>query len=312
MQTALVASSNAKTGAQAAIEILLEGGRAIDAVEECIKLVEANPDDHTVGYGGYPNLLGEVELDASLMDGGTRLAGSVGALKGFVHAISVARAVMALLPHVMIVGDGAARLAAEIGLERSDLLTSAAKTTWQDGLSGRADTDMAKTMVSRVGELTADPEKAPGTVNVIARDVHGSIVSGVSTSGWAWKYPGRVGDSAVIGAGNYCDSRYGAACCTGWGELALRTGTARAAVMALEAGYGLEQAGRAVVADINSLDVGANKPLMHVVVMAADGLVGGFSNEPGKTYLRWNPDMAEAEIAPRTVVPAPASPTEEA
>jgi isoaspartyl peptidase/L-asparaginase-like protein (Ntn-hydrolase superfamily) len=303
MQTALVGSSNALVGAPVALEILRSGGTALNAVEECIKVVELNSDDHTVGYGGYPNLVGEVELDASIMDGRDRNAGCVGALQGYAHAISVARGVMERLPHLLVVGDGAARLAAELGLDEIDLLTEAAEQTWRNGFEGTPETDMAEAMLSRVAGLVVDPEKAPGTVNVIARDVNGNIASGVSTSGWAWKYPGRLGDSAVIGSGNYCDNRYGAAACTGWGELALRAGTARVAVIAMEAGYSVEQAGKAVVMDVNSLDVGSQRPLMHVVLMGADGTVGGFTNEPAKTYLRWTSDMAAAEVVERTLVP---------
>src|SRR5689334_2921775 len=122
----VVTSANGVIGLPAAVEILRAGGTALDAVEAATRLVEANPDDHTVGYGGYPNLLGEVELDASIMDGRTLRAGAVGALKGYRHPISVARKVMAELPHVLLVGEGAARFAAEMGFEAEDLLTEPA------------------------------------------------------------------------------------------------------------------------------------------------------------------------------------------
>src|SRR5215470_12430817 len=101
----IIASSNGAIGMPAAWDILQRGGTALDAIEAAARLVEDNPDDHSVGYGGYPNLLGEVELDASIMDGATLRAGAVGALKGYRHAISVARRVMDELPHVMLVGE---------------------------------------------------------------------------------------------------------------------------------------------------------------------------------------------------------------
>src|SRR5919199_5684134 len=105
----IIASSNGDIGLPVAWEILQSGGSALDAVEAATRLVEDNPDDHSVGYSGYPNLLGEVELDASIMDGTALAAGAVGALKGYKHPITVARRVMEELPHVLLVGDGATR-----------------------------------------------------------------------------------------------------------------------------------------------------------------------------------------------------------
>src|SRR5262245_65559502 len=118
----IIASSNGDIGIPAAWEILARGGSALNAVEAAARLVEDNPNDHSVGYGGYPNLLGEVELDASIMDGTTLRAGAVGGLRGYRAAISVARRVMEDLPHVMLVGDGAARFAAELGYPLENLL----------------------------------------------------------------------------------------------------------------------------------------------------------------------------------------------
>jgi beta-aspartyl-peptidase (threonine type) len=296
----LVASANAVVGIDAGIEILRAGGTALDAVEAVTRLVEDNPDDHTVGYGGWPNLLGEVELDASIMDGDTRRAGAVGALRGYREAITVARAVMERLPHVMVVGDGAAALAAEIGLERADLLTPEARRLWQDGLDGKDVGELAGHMLA-VARRATDPERAAGTVDVLARDEPGSIASAVSTSGWAWKYPGRLGDTPVIGAGNYADSRHGAAACTGWGELAIRAGTARSVVAALAAGDDPEAAGAAAMADVLSLDTDGAAPIMSLLVLAADGRHAGWSSEPGRHYLAWEAGSASAAELPRRV-----------
>src|SRR5262245_65995740 len=121
----IIASSNGDIGIPAAWEILARGGSALNAVEAAARLVEDNPADHSVGYGGYPNLLGEVELDASIMDGATLRAGAVGALKGYRHPISVARRVMEELPHVMLAGQGAGRFAADMRVARADLLAPA-------------------------------------------------------------------------------------------------------------------------------------------------------------------------------------------
>ena len=127
----VVGSANGRVGIGAAIDVLRGGGSALDAVEAGTRLVESNPDDTTVGLGGIPNLLGEVELDASIMDGSTLAAGAVAALKGFEHPISLARKVMTELPHVLLAGEGAARFADELGFERMELLTEKAHEIWR-------------------------------------------------------------------------------------------------------------------------------------------------------------------------------------
>src|SRR4051812_35342965 len=293
----------------AAWAILQSGGSALDAIEAATRLVEDNPDDHSVGYGGYPNLIGEVELDASIMDGATRRAGAVGALRGYRHPISVARRVMQELPHVMLAGAGAERFAAECGMPREDLLTAPAAETWRVGIEGRlpeqfrdAQGTIVSELLGRATHLATDPERVAGTVNFIAQDGAGNIASAVSTSGWAWKYPGRLGDSPIIGAGNYADSRFGAAACTGWGELAIRAGTARMLVAGLEAGSTLADAGRAALVDVASLDTGGHPPTMSVVALAADGAHAAFSNEPGKRYVFWEDGMASFDEAERVQI----------
>ena len=231
----VVASANGNVGIGAAIEVLRAGGTAVDAVVAGIELVEANPLDHSVGYSGLPNLLGEVELDASIMDGAGLRAGSVGALHGYQDAVALARIVMDTMPHVLIVGAGADRLASETGLDRVDLLTDEATSIWKQrfaemGSSAPGTQDAYYSRIHEiVGQAASDPQKVGldledvhGTVNFIAMDESGSIACGVSTSGWAWKYPGRLGDSPIIGAGNYADNRWGAAACTGRGEMAQR------------------------------------------------------------------------------------------
>jgi L-asparaginase / beta-aspartyl-peptidase len=302
--TLLVASANGAVGMDAAWDVLASGGSALDAVEVGTRLVEDEPTDHTVGYGGYPNLLGEVELDASIMDGSTRAAGAVGGLRGYRAAITVARAVMERLPHVLVAGEGGARLAAELGLLREDLLTGEAERTWRDGIEGKLpDGSVAATMLSKVASLATDPERAAGTVNFIAVDSAGRMASAVSTSGWAWKYPGRLGDSPVIGAGNYCDGRYGAATCTGFGELAIRAGTARSIVAALAGGAGLAAACDAAMRDVHDLGgVAEGSVIMHLVAVDAAGGHAGCTTRPGATYVVRTPAMSGHETLERTVV----------
>jgi beta-aspartyl-peptidase (threonine type) len=294
----LVASANASVGMDAAWEILSDGGSALDAAEAAVRVVEDNPDDHTVGYSGYPNVLGDVELDASIMEGTERRAGAVAGLRGYRAAISVARAVMDRTRHVLVVGEGAARMAQELGLQPENLLTDEAARVWRDGLNGKTEPgSTAERMLSRVSLQAADPEHAAGTVNVIARDIHGRTVTAVSTSGWAWKYPGRAGDSPVIGAGNYCDDRYGAAACTGHGELSMRASTARMVVARLAAGASLEAACSEAMRDLYEL---ADDPLMHLVAVDAAGAHCGMTtSEASATYVFRTEGMSSHEVAER-------------
>ncbi|HUY96266.1 MAG TPA: N(4)-(beta-N-acetylglucosaminyl)-L-asparaginase [Verrucomicrobiae bacterium] len=294
----VVASANGAVGIPAAMAVLATGGSAVDAVEAAVRLVEDNPEDHTVGYSGYPNVLGEVELDASIMEGTTRRAGAVGALHGYRHAITVARHVMEALPHVLVVGDGAARLAEHMGMTREDLLTEEARRIWREGLEGTLDptTPMAE-WLHRIGRLATDPEHVAGTVNVIAQDGQGRLAVAVSTSGAAWKYPGRLGDSPVIGAGNYADDRYGAAACTGWGELAIRAGTARQVVEGLRRGLSVEEACVEALRELRLLGgVTPSEVLMHVVAVDPEGRHCAATTRNGWQYALWTDSME----APRT------------
>ncbi len=305
----IVASRNGDVGIDAAWEILQQGGSALDAVETATRLVEDNPADHTVGYGGYPNLLGEVELDASIMDGTTLQAGGVGALRGYRHAITVARRVMEHLPHVLLAGEGAAQFAASLGLAEEELLTEAAASAWHERiltrypeLVGESPDRFNATLLRSVAGLATDPEHVAGTVNFIAQDQQGRIASAVSTSGWAWKYPGRLGDSPVIGAGNYADDRYGAAACTGWGELALRTATARSVVLYLKLGYTLEDACRAAFADLLLPGIEPASIVMSMVALDRHGNHCAITTAPGRTYIYRAEGMAAYAEALRVVL----------
>jgi len=302
----IVASVNGLVGIPAARAVLEAGGSALDAVEAATRVVESNPEDHSVGYGGYPNLLGEVELDASIMDGATRNAGAVGAIRGFRHAVTVARAVLDRMPHVLVVGHGAEMLAREIGMEPEDLLSDHARDVWQRGIDGReVHEESAKTMLSHLVALTTDPEKIAGTVNFIACDRHGHIASAVSTSGWAWKHPGRLGDSPLIGSGNYADDRYGAATCTGWGEISIRSVAAYSVVHAMKLGASLEKACTAAFDDLPGMAELAVPGRINIVAMDAAGGHFAVSNHPGSEYASWHLGMADPAVLPRLLVETP-------
>ncbi len=302
----IIGSSNARVGLPLGMAILRRGGTALDAVEAAIRAVESNPDDHTVGLGGLPNVLGVVELDASIMDGATRAAGAVAGVKGIEHPISLARRVMQDLPHVLLVGEGAERFAAECGFETAELLTAEAREIYLRGLRGEENTPYAGAAArAMVHRLAMQPERASGkdagTVNVLALDSRGEICAGVSTSGFAWKYPGRVGDSAVIGAGNYCDGRYGAAACTGRGELAIRGATARTVVLGLAQGLSPEEAGRDAFADLDLIP-DAYFSNMNSVVLTPDGRHAGFSTVENQIYVGMDETSSEVQSWPRIFV----------
>ncbi|HUD39773.1 MAG TPA: isoaspartyl peptidase/L-asparaginase [Streptosporangiaceae bacterium] len=290
----MIASERGEVGFTAGMELLKAGASAMDAVEAAVRVVEANEADHYVGVGGLPNLLGVVELDASIMDGATRKAGAVAAVTGFPHPISIARAVCDRLPqHLLLVGAGAEQFAAEAGIERGETLTDEAKRMWREGLGdeglaraaanfGPGEVEYRRQALHRIAAMV--PPQGPwGTVNVLALDAAGNLACAVSTSGYPWKYPGRVGDSALIGAGNYCDNRYGAAACTGRGELAIRSGTARCVVAALQQGADPARACASVLADTADLGDEFRAPL-QVLCLTPDGRHAAAATKAGSTY----------------------------
>jgi isoaspartyl peptidase/L-asparaginase-like protein (Ntn-hydrolase superfamily) len=308
----MIASEGGEVGLAAGMSLLRAGGSALDAVEAAVRVVESNEADHHVGVGGLPNLLGEVELDASIMDGATRRAGAVAVVTGFPHPISIARAVCDLLPqHLLLVGPGAERFADEVGIERGPTLTDEASRIWRDGLSA-AGIEAAEAKMGpgesayrrRAAELVASmspPGGVSGTVNVLARDTAGNLASGVSTSGYPWKYPGRVSDSAIIGAGNYCDNRVGAAACTGRGELTIRATTARSVLRALSAGAGPARACAEALAE--TLDLPDEfRTSLEALCLTPDGRHGGASTGGRASYCVMTADDESFRIEPRRLV----------
>lgn len=247
----LVAGDMHNSGTAIAWDMMRQGKSALEAIEQGIRAVELNVQDQSVGVGGFPNALGEVELDGGVMDGRTRASGAVGALKGFLHPVSVAYAVKDLLPHVLLVGEGAARFATEIGAERGELLTDETRQAWHDWCQ-KMNFDPAKDADKLIDVVFGgrDPQRSGGTTVYLAQDKKGDIAAATSTSGWAWKYPGRLGDSPIAGAGFYADNRYGAAACTGMGEIAIRSGLARMTVAFMQMGRAVEEAVREALADI--------------------------------------------------------------
>ncbi|MFT7435355.1 MAG: N4-(beta-N-acetylglucosaminyl)-L-asparaginase [Psychromonas sp.] len=197
------------TAVDAAMNMLANGGSALDAVEKGGNVPEGNPEDMSVGYGGRPDRDGKVTLDACIMDFEMN-AGSVSFLQGIKHPLSVARRVMEKTPHVMLVGEGALKFAKEEGFEEEDILTQEAKKQYE------------KWLETADYKPVANVERHD-TIGILSVDKSNKIAGACTTSGMAYKMHGRVGDSPVIGAGMYVDDEVGGAVATGVGELVLKT-----------------------------------------------------------------------------------------
>ncbi len=267
----LLTNNEGTLGVPTTARLLSEGAYGLDAIEAGIRLIEADPSVRTVGRGGWPNILGEVELDACLMDGSTLRTGAVGALTGFLHPVSVAREIMRRLPHELLVGEGAARFAREIGAETAENLIEDSRRAWQAWFDAELTTGQKAawpdTDLAALCRHAIDPEVGRDTTVFLAQDATGRICSGTSTSGWGWKYPGRLGDSPIVGAGSYADTRYGAAACTGAGEMTIRCGTARAIVLYMKKGASVADAVHEAVDDMRALQGGL---ISRVTVHAID------------------------------------------
>jgi len=300
----IIGTHNSKNMLRFGIEVLKAGGSAIDAVEAATNAVEENPEDTSVGLGGLPNIMGVVQLDASIMDGKTMGTGAVAAVEGYVHAISIARKVMEITPHVLLVGPGAEAFAGAMGFETQDLMTDYTRTMYEafkkdalgdldDSFRGR-DSWIEKVQRDKLLEWYKKlSDERYGTVNIMAIDANGDICSGVSTSGLSLKYPGRVGDSPIIGAGNYCDNGVGAAACTGRGELAIRRSTARTIISYLENGMSLEDACVRAMKDILSLGDYGN---MNSLAFDKDGNTMSVSTSRDSIHYYMDVDSEEPEL----------------
>lgn len=299
----LVAGDLRNSGTRLTWELLTAGQSALVAIEQGIRAVEANDADWSVGRGGYPNALGIVELDAGVMDGRTRASGAVGALSGFLHPVSVAYAVMEKLPHVLLVGEGAARFATEIDAERAELLTDQMRQNfvrWQ-AYSGLG----AGTLIEAVRN-GMNPQKKDSTTVYLAQDAEGNIAVATSTSGWAWKYPGRLGDTPIAGAGFYADNRYGAAACMGKGELAIRTGLARQTVALLQHGQPVQDAVQDALTDLLTLpDLGDSDLQLHAIDARGNHAVAYIGPVPEDNwhyyYVATETDSAPVQQAARRI-----------
>lgn len=231
-------------------EILQAGGSAVDAVEKAANVIETDPEDTSVGYGGLPNERGVVQLDASFMDGKTYSAGAVACLENVKTPSSVARLVMEYTDHVLLVGAGALEFARAWGFKEENLLTEKARKIWlrwKEEMSSGDDWGMPEHLQNiekRESYLRDFPtiEHHYGTTNVLAIDKNGNIAGCTTTSGLSFKLNGRVGDSPIIGAGLYVDNEVGAAGATGRGEDVIKSCASYYIVLRMKEGRTPQQA----------------------------------------------------------------------
>lgn len=269
----VISSGNGRAACKKAREMLDQGADTLDAVIAGVNIVELDPADSSVGYGGLPNEEGVVELDASVMHGPTRRAGSVASIRGIKTPSKIAKLVMEQTDHIMLVGEGALRFAKAMGFPEENLLTEESRMAWlawkrglrngnsQSNWSDGLDTPPKKTASSGGPGMAALRELFPkaseerlawalevatnpptGTINCLALKTNGEMSGVTTTSGLAWKIPGRVGDSPIIGAGLYVDQDVGGAGSTGRGEENIRIAGAHTIVENMRKGMSAKDA----------------------------------------------------------------------
>lgn len=297
----LLANSEAWPGFPDSVAMLKEQAAGLDAMIAGITKVERETTVRSVGFGGWPNMLGDMEFDAGVMDGDTRDVGSVGAVRDVLPVAALAREVMQRLPHVMLTGDGARRFAQEIGFPLEETLSEDSQRVWRRRLEKEltpqelaAFPDIPLAPLSRA---ITDPERVRDTTVFLCRDSADGIHAATSTSGWAWKYPGRLGDSPIPGAGFYADSRYGAAACTHTGEMTMRCGTSRTIVLAMRLGYSLGDAVKLAVEELSELSSGfLGGVVIHAIDASENHEVMSFRCGEEIRYWLWTSGMPEPEL----------------
>jgi N4-(beta-N-acetylglucosaminyl)-L-asparaginase len=248
-----------KQGIKVAYDMMTTGADPLDAIVAGVQIVELNPNDQSVGLGGLPNEEGVVQLDASCMHGPTKRAGAVGCLEDVAEAAAVAKAIMDNTDHIFLVGAGAKKFALEMGFKQQNLLTEPSRQDWLRWKSRLNPNDAWLDQGTKppIRPTRQDDEHASnahieydrfgiphtyGTINMNAVTARGDIASVTTTSGLSWKIPGRVGDSPIIGAGQYCDNDVGAAGSTGRGEANIKVCGAFLAVEFMRQGMAPQQA----------------------------------------------------------------------
>lgn len=247
-------------------EILSNGGKAIDAVEQGVMVTEADRTNRSVGIGGRPDRDGRVTLDACIMDEQSR-CGAVGCLEGIAHPISVAKAVMNHTQHVMLVGEGAKQFALDCGFATIKTPIPEVKDDYKAW----------KKENKSVFEKPQINHENHDTIGMLALDAHGNLSGACTTSGWAYKMPGRLGDSPIIGAGLFVDNEVGAACATGLGEAIIRIAGSHTVVELMRQGKSPKEACKLAVERIISKHTDLTNLQCGFIAIDKNGNVGGYS-----------------------------------
>lgn len=256
---------------EAAWKILAGGGRALDAVEQGGRVVELDPLVNNVGYGGLPDCAGEVTLDACIMDE-LGNCGAVAFLRHIKNPVSVARLIMEKTPHVMLVGEGAEEFAFRHGFKKENLLTPAARAAWK---KWRRQSNAAPPKIDAQNH---------DTIGLLALDRKGNLAGACTTSGTAWKYHGRVGDSPIIGAGLFVDNDVGGAAATGKGEAAMKIAGSLVVVEAMRRGLSPLKACREAVRRIVKKQPDYQTFQVGFIALSKRGDFGAYSLQPGFEY----------------------------
>jgi N4-(beta-N-acetylglucosaminyl)-L-asparaginase len=299
----VIASGNGLRTVEKAMELIRAGADPLDAAIEGVAIVEADPKDHSVGYGGLPNEDGVVELDAAVMHGPTHGGGCVAGLRNIMHPAAVARMVMKRTDHCLLVGEGALRFARAHGFPEVDLLTDEARQIWLHWKETNGkDSDWIAPPDSEL-----DPAvrryfgiRVHGTIHCSALDTHGNLGCVTTTSGLSFKIPGRVGDSPILGAGLFLDNEVGSAGSTGRGEANLLNLSSHTIVEEMRRGAAprdalLEACRRIVATNRNPrLRDPKGRPTFDVTfyALAKDGRFAGASLWPGSRIAVHDGDSA--------------------
>ena len=296
----VISSKNGLRATQRAMDLIQSGSDTLDAVVAGVNLVEEDPTDMSVGYGGLPNEAGVVQLDASVMHGPTRGAGAVAALEGIKTPSRIAKLVMERTNHVFLVGEGALEFALAMGFQKESLLTDESRRMWlkwktmlnaDDNWIDPADRLPKDASVADRDKL-ASVMQTYGTINCNAVDARGDISGVTTTSGLSYKIPGRVGDSPIIGAGLYVDNDVGACGSTGRGESNIRTCASFMVVEYMRQGVAPEEAGLRVLKRIAEdtvepyLQDSQGRPAFHLLfyIVNKKGQFAGVSMYDGRQY----------------------------
>ena len=257
---------------EVAIKALSDGGNAMDAAEAGARHAESDEQNNSVGYGGLPDEKGNVTLDACVMDSNGN-AGSVAFIQNIKHPVSVARKVMEETKHVMLVGEGARQFAVSNGFKEIDLLTAKSEKEWKKWLNERR-------------EMT--PHETHDTISVLVQDKNGDLAGACTTSGWAYKMHGRVGDSPIIGAGLFVDNEVGSAAATGLGEEVIKTTGSFLVVELMRQGYTPNEACSEALNRVIKAHNGNPDFQIGYIALRKDG-------EAGAACLKWSFDYALAK-----------------